>query len=127
MLVGKLHKLGQANQAVHSVTHWVNRKSLRKQAKALHSATHYAHSVPDQKTMSKNWFAGDANAVANLKTIFNRMGLSTQQLVALFGAHYIARWGRESSTDPELFDKHYRDLSKRFSNAYFRQAVTSVC
>lgn len=50
------------------------------------------------------------------------MGLSTQQLVVLCGAHYIARWGRESSTDPELFDKHYRDLKKRFSNMYFRQA-----
>lgn len=97
-----------------------------KQIQAVHYATHCAHSVADQQTTSITWSAGDANAVANLKKIFDRMGLSTQQLVALCGAHYIARWGRESSTDPKIFDKHYRDLNKRFSNAYFRQVFTSV-
>lgn len=72
----------------------------------------------------KGSFAGDDSAVKTLKRVFERLGLSTQQLVALCGAHYIARWGRETSTDPELFDKHYRDLNKRFSNAYFRQVST---
>lgn len=66
---------------------------------------------------------GDESGVTNLKRAFERLGLSTQQLVALCGAHYIARWGRETSTDPELFDKHYRDLNKRFSNAYFRDLL----
>ena len=64
--------------------------------------------------------AGTATAVTQLKKVFDRLGLSTQQLVVLLGAHYVGRWGRETSTDPDLFDKHYRDLSKRFSNAYFK-------
>lgn len=64
--------------------------------------------------------AGSPTAVTQLKKVFERLGLSTQQLVALCGAHYVGRWGRETSTDPEIFDKHYRDLNKRFSNAYFR-------
>jgi len=64
--------------------------------------------------------AGSPNAVTHLKKVFERLGLSTQQFVVLLGAHYIGRWGRETTTDPDLFDKHYRDLSKRFSNAYFK-------
>ena len=64
--------------------------------------------------------AGSPTAVTQLKKVFERLGLSIQQLVALCGAHYVGRWGRETSTDPEIFDKHYRDLNKRFSNAYFR-------
>ncbi|DBA87510.1 hypothetical protein WJX77_008717 [Trebouxia sp. C0004] len=66
---------------------------------------------------------GSPNAVTQLKKVFERLGLSTQQFVVLLGAHYIGRWGRETTTDPDLFDKHYRDLSKRFSNAYFKDLL----
>ena len=65
--------------------------------------------------------AGTENAVSQLKKVFERLGLSTQQLVILCGAHYIGRWGRETTTDADIFDKQYGDLSKRFSNAYFKQ------
>ena len=46
--------------------------------------------------------------------------MTAQQLIVLCGAHYVGRWGQETSTDPELLDTHYRDLTKRFSNAYFK-------
>ena len=63
---------------------------------------------------------GSKDDVQQLKKVFERLGLSTQQLVVLCGAHYIGRWGQESSTDSTIFDKQHRDLDKRFSNAYFK-------
>jgi L-ascorbate peroxidase len=66
---------------------------------------------------------GASQSIADLKKCFSRMGMSTQQMVALMGAHYVGRWWQADAQGPPFLDLLYRDPKQRFSNAYFKDLL----
>lgn len=58
--------------------------------------------------------------VAHLKGLSERLGLPLRHLVALMGAHKIARWWPD--VQPPYFEQFYATDSK-FDNSYFKYAL----
>jgi len=59
--------------------------------------------------------------VAHLRALAARLGLDMRRLVALAGAHPLARWWPDAQ--PPYYPRHCHDASPRFSNEYFKSAA----
>jgi hypothetical protein len=59
--------------------------------------------------------------VAHLRALAARLGLDMRRLVALAGAHPLARWWPDAQ--PPYYPRHCHVPPPRFSNAYFKSAA----